>query len=113
MAYNEKLTQRVREALAQVSNVEEKRMFRGATFMINGKMCMSAGDDVLMFRIDPALHDEAIKHKGVKSVIMKGREYRGYIHVKEEVVKTKKDMDYWVGLALDFNKRAKASKKKK
>jgi hypothetical protein len=28
-------------------------------------------------------------------------------------IKSKKDFDYWIGLSLDFNKKAKASKKKK
>ncbi len=44
---------------------------------------------------------------------MKGWVYMGFVYVKEEQIKTRKDLDYWVGLALDFNTRAKASKKKK
>jgi len=110
MAYNEKLTNRLREALADVSNVEEKKMFSGITFMVNGKMCISAGDDRIMCRIDPAVHEEAIKKKGCRTVMMKGREYKGYVYVNEESIKTKKDLDYWIDLSLDFNKRAKASK---
>ena len=113
MAYNEQLTKRVREALAHLSGVEEKRMFRGVTFMVNGKMCISTGDDKIMCRIDPALHEEAIKKKGCRTVTMKGREYKGYVYISEEGIKTKKDFDYWIGLALDFNKKAKASPKKK
>ncbi len=42
---------------------------------------------------------------------MEGREYKGYVHVDKDNIKTEKDFDYWVGLALDFNKIAKASKK--
>jgi TfoX/Sxy family transcriptional regulator of competence genes len=113
MAYNEKLTARVREALAHIPDVVEKRMFRGALFMVNGKMCLTTGDDRLMCRIDPELHAEAVKKEGVKPVLMKGKEYKGYVHVNEEVLKTKKQFDYWIGLALDFNERAKASKPKK
>jgi len=44
---------------------------------------------------------------------MKGREYKGYVYVSEEGIKTKKDLAYWITLALDFNKLAKSSKKKK
>ncbi len=113
MAYNEKLTARIREALAHLPRVEEKRMFRGVTFMVNGKMCISAGDNKIMCRIDPSIHEEALKRKGSETVKMKGREYKGYVYVSEEGIKTKKDLDYWVQLALDFNKLAKASKKKK
>ncbi|MBI1820579.1 MAG: TfoX/Sxy family protein [Nitrospirae bacterium] len=111
MAYNEKLTNRVREALAHLSKVEEKKMFRGVTFMVNGKMCVSVGDDEMMCRIDPALHEEAMKRKGCRTMEMKGREYKGYVLIKEEGMKNKKDFGFWIGLALDFNKRAKATRK--
>ena len=113
MAYNEKLTARIREALAHLPKVEEKRMFRGVTFMVNDKMCISAGDNKIMCRIDPAIHEEVIKRKGCETVKMRGREYKGYVYVSEEGIKTKKDLDYWIQLALEFNKLAKPSKKKK
>ena len=113
MAYNEKLTARIREALAHLPKVEEKRMFRGVTFMVDDKMCITAGDNKIMCRIDPAIHEEAIKRKGCETVKMKGREYKGYVYVSEEGIKTKKDLAYWITLALDFNKLAKSSKKKK
>jgi len=113
MAHNEKLTGRIRTALAHLPKVEEIKMFRGVTFMVDGKMCISVGDDRIMCRIDPAVHEEAIKRKGCRTVEMKGRAYKGYVYVSEEGIKVKKDFDYWVGLALDFNKKAKASSKKK
>lgn len=112
MAYNEKLTNKIRETLAHLPKVKEEKMFRGVTFMVNGKMCIDAGDNEIMCRIDPAIHQEAIQKKGCRTMEMKGREYIGYVYVKEDVIKSKKEFDYWVGLALDFNKRAKASKKK-
>ena len=112
MAYNEKLTIRIREALAGIPKVEEKKMFRGITFMVDGKMCISVGDTRIMCRIDPALHEEAIQKKGCRAVEMRGRPYAGFVYVDEEVIKNGKDFSYWIGLALEFNKRAKASKKK-
>ncbi len=112
MAYNEKLAVKVRTALAHLSNVEEKKMFRGITFMVDGKMCISVGDNEIMCRIDRELHELSVKKNGCRSVIMKGREYKGYVYVNEEGMKIKKDFDYWIGLALEFNKKAKASKKK-
>src|SRR5664279_4468252 len=101
MAYNEKLTNKLRAALAHLPTVEEKRMFRGVTFMVGGKMCISAGDDEIMCRIDPSIHKEAIERKGCRTVKMKGREFTGYVYINEEGMKTKKDFDYWIGLVLD------------
>ena len=113
MAYNEKITDRIREALIDVPNVEEKKMFRGVTFMVNGKMCISVGDNEIMCRIDPGLHDEVIEKRGCHTMMMKGREYKGYVLVDEDGIKTKKDFEFWIQLALDFNIRAKAAPKKK
>ena len=70
-----------------------------------------SGDDEIMCRIDPAIYEEAIQKKGTRTLKMKGREYKGWVYVNESSIKTKKDLDYWLGLALDFNKTAKASKK--
>jgi TfoX/Sxy family transcriptional regulator of competence genes len=109
--YNQKLTEKLRKALAHLPDVEEKKMFRGVVFMVNGRMCISAGDDEIMCRIDPSLHDDLIKKNGCRSVIMKNREYKGYIYIKEDNLKNKNEFDYWIGLALEFNKKAKASKK--
>lgn len=43
MAQNIELTNRVRKALENVDGVEEKNMFRGTTFLVNGKLCISTG----------------------------------------------------------------------
>ncbi len=113
MAYNEKLADRIRAALAHLPTVEEKKMFRGLTFMVNGKMCVSVSGDELMCRFDPALQETVVEKKGFRIMIMKGRLYKGFGYISEAGIESKKDLDYWVGLSLDFNKRAKASKKSK
>ncbi len=111
MAYNEKLANRIREALAHLPDVVEKKMFRGLTFMVNGKMCVSVSGDEMMCRFDPALQDTVAEKNYFRTMIMKGRTYRGYGYISQAGIKSKKDFDYWLGLSLEFNKRAKASKK--
>lgn len=110
---NEKLTQRVRDALSDVPKVKEKKMFRGITFMVNGKMCISVGDEEIMYRIDPEIFDEALEKNGARPMIHGERTMRGFVFVHQSAIARKKDFDYWVKLSLDFNKNAKASKKKK
>src|SRR6478735_4553173 len=88
---------RVRDALAGLRRVEEKRMFGGTMFMVNGKMCISARADRLMVRVDPAMHDELVQRDGCSTMTMRGREYRGYIRVAEAAVRTKKNFDFWLG----------------
>lgn len=112
MAYSEKLANRIREALAHLPGVEAKKMFGSIAFMVNKKMCVTAGKDRMMCRIGPAMHDDATLKKGVETVKMNKREYKGYVHVMENVIETDKELNYWIGIALDFNKVAKASKEK-
>jgi TfoX/Sxy family transcriptional regulator of competence genes len=113
MAHNGKLTLWIREALSNIPNVEEKKMFRGLAFMVNGKMCVTVADHEIMCRIDPAVHNDAIEKKGCRTVIMKGREYLGWVLVGEEGLKSKKELYNWIKLALDYNKYAKAAPKRK
>lgn len=113
MAYNEQLTNRIREALAHLPKVIEKKMFRGVTFMVNGKMCISAGNDEMMCRIDPAVYEVALERNGCRAMVHGGRVMKGFVFVNEESIRTKKEFDYWINLALDFNKKAKATPKKK
>src|SRR5258708_3804090 len=113
MSYSEKLAGRIREALVEVPKVKEKKMFRGLTFMVDDKMCISVGPDRIMCRIDPEIHDQLLEEKACRSMIMKGREYKGYILVNEEDVARKAELDFWIGKCLDFNAREKSSKKAK
>ena len=88
-------------------------MFGGTAFMVRGKMCVTAREERIMCRIDPAVHDKALERPGCRTMTMGGREYRGYVVVSADAVRTRRALDYWIGLALEFNTRAKASKKKR
>ncbi len=112
MAYNQKLADRVRERMAELPNVDEKEMMGGLVFMYNGKMCVGVVKDELMCRIDPALHNDSVEKLGCRTMDFTKRPMKGYIFVEDIGMKSQKDFDYWIDLALDFNKKAKASKKK-
>jgi TfoX/Sxy family transcriptional regulator of competence genes len=113
VARNEKLEARIRSALEGVTNMAEMKMFRGMAFMVNKKLCISAGDEELMFRFDPSLHDSLIKQGGCREMLRNGKAIKGYLYIHESVLKTNEDLNRWVMLALDYNKRIKAASKKK
>lgn len=113
MAYNKELTERVRQALGPLPNVREKKMFGSIGFIINDKLCIGVGDHPdhnMMVRVGPDMYEEALKKKGAHPAIMRGREYKGYIFLVTEAVKTEKDLQYWVDLALDFNAKLPTNK---
>ena len=112
MPYDEKLAGRVRELLSSKRNVVEKKMMGGLTFMVNNKMCVGILKDDLMARIDPEVYESALEIKGCREMDFTGRPMKGFVFISPEGTKSKKELDYWINLALDFNKRAKASRKK-
>ncbi len=114
MAYNEKLADRVRELISLTHKItEEKKMFGGLCFMVNDKMCVGVEQERLMVRLDPDLYEEVMEMEGCKPMDFTGKVMKGYVFVDIEALNTKKKLEYWIKLALDYNKIAKASKKKK
>ena len=113
MAYDEKLAERIRERLIDLTGVQEKAMMGGLTFMINDKMCIGIIKDEMMCRIDPELEEEALSRHGCRVMDFTGRPMKGYVMVDETGMRSKKDFDYWIQLCLEFNKRAKSSKKRR
>jgi TfoX/Sxy family transcriptional regulator of competence genes len=112
MAYDEKLAARIRERISNLHDIEEKEMMGGLVFMYNGKMCVGIIKNELMCRIDPAIHDAEVEKNGCRTMDFTNRPMKGYVLIEEAGMRSRQDFDYWIDLALDFNSKAKASKKK-
>ena len=61
MAFNEALAQRIRQRLARRKGIEEKKMFGGIGFLLNGNMFVGVWKDSLIVRLGPEDGDEALK----------------------------------------------------
>jgi TfoX/Sxy family transcriptional regulator of competence genes len=113
MAFDEFLAERVSNKLATKGiSFEEKKMMGGLCYMIDEKMCLGIIKESLMARIDPDKYGEALKKKGCKEMDFTGRAMKGFVFVDPEGIDFEEDLDYWVDLCLEFNPKAKASKKK-
>ena len=113
MPYNEQLAGRVRKVLSpHKKHVEEKKMMGGLTFMLQHKMCVGVLKDELMCRIDPEIHEMAIKRKGCRTMDFTKKPMKGFVFVNASGINSEKDLNYWVALAVGFNAKAKRSKKK-
>jgi hypothetical protein len=113
MPYDEHLAERVRNLFAERTVAfEEKRMMGGLCFMVDGKMCVGVEKERLMARIAPEIYDEALGRKGCMPMDFTGKPMRGFVFVGEEGLASKRDLERWLGLALEFNPRAVSSKKK-
>ena len=102
MAYDEKLANHTREIISLThKKVEEKKMFGGLCFMVNDKMCVGVEQD------------RVIELEGCQPMDFTGKVMKGYVFVDKAALNTKKRLEFWIKLALEYNKIAKASKKKK
>jgi TfoX/Sxy family transcriptional regulator of competence genes len=113
MAFDEQLNNKIREIMLLYPNVEEKHMFGGTCFMLNGKMCVGMVKDEMMCRIDPAVYDEALQQHGCREMDFTGKPMKGYVYVSADALRTKKQLSYWIGLCVAFNERSKAAPKRR
>ena len=113
MAYNEYLADRMRVLLKEKGvRYQEREMMGGLTFMVDEKMCVGIIKDDLMARIDPEQYEDALQRKGCREMDFTGRPMRGFVMIDPEGYDMEEDLDYWLEKALEYNPRARSSKKK-
>ncbi len=105
MAYDTELADRIRELLGAEKGVEEKRMFGGLAFLVNGNMAVAAsGRGGLMVRVPADETDKLLAREHVEPMVMAGRETRGWLRVSGDGVKTKRQLQSWVSRGVDYAK---------
>ncbi|MCB1326654.1 MAG: TfoX/Sxy family protein [Spirochaetales bacterium] len=104
MAIDETLAERVREILVRKRGTEEKRMFGGLAFMVDGHMCVGIIQDELMVRVGPDAYDSAIKLKHARPMDFTGKPMKGMLYVAPAGLKTKAALGKWIDRGLAFVK---------
>lgn len=112
MAHDEQMVNRVRELIAErATHVEERKMFGGLCFLVDDKICVAVKSDRMLARIAPELYEDAIEQPGCTPMSRQGNNMTGYLYIDFDYLDTHRQLAHWVNLALDFNPRAKASKR--
>ncbi len=91
---------------------ERKRMFGGDCFMVADKMLAGTYKGGIMARVDPAEEDELTQRPGASAMIHGGRAMPGFLMIGPEGYESDRDLGFWLEKCLEFNPKAKASKKK-
>ena len=114
MSYNEKLALRI-DHILQAQNIAfvAKKMMGGLCYMVNDKMCVGVDQNRLMARLDPELYESALKRPGCLPMDITGRPLKGFVFISIEALRSKRELCYWIEKALEFNPKAKSSKKRK
>jgi hypothetical protein len=103
MAYDEDLAERIREVVATLPGVTEKRMFGGLAFMIDGNMAVSAsGQGGMLLRVDPADTERLCEAEHVDRFEMRGRAMNGWLHLAREALAHDEALGTWVGVGVSY-----------
>jgi TfoX/Sxy family transcriptional regulator of competence genes len=102
MAYSESLAQRIRKRLGGLDGVEEKKMFGGLAFLLNGNMCVGVWKDSLLVRLDPGGAEDALRRAFVTQFAVAGRTMKGWVLVAPEGCEGDDALDEWILRAGTF-----------
>jgi TfoX/Sxy family transcriptional regulator of competence genes len=104
MAYDEGLAQRIREAMdvQALPGYQEKKMFGGIGFMIEGNMACGVNGDRLIVRVGPARYEQALARPHTHVFDMTGRAMKGWVMVFPEGCASDAALASWVRQGIDF-----------
>ena len=104
MAFDEKLGLRIRDMLAGLPGLVEKKMFGGIGFILNGNMACGVHKDALIVRVGPEGYQSALDapHTGVFD--MTGRPMTGWVVVNAPGFATNQSLSDWVQQGLEYTR---------
>ena len=103
MAFDEVLAERVRRRLARRLNVEEKRMFGGTGFLLNGNLLVAVRKDSLLVRLGPEQGEEALSEPHVSEFKITGRgKMTGWVVVGMNGVDADDQLKGWIQRSVRF-----------
>lgn len=110
MAYNETLAMRIRSVLGGRSDVTEKRMFGGLTFMVGDKMCCGIVKDDLMLRMSIEEYEQALTHPHTRPMDFTSRPSPGFLYVGPSGYQGEGDLRMWLDKSLAYVQSLPAKK---
>jgi TfoX/Sxy family transcriptional regulator of competence genes len=103
VAYDEALTDRIRELLPADADLSEMKMFGGLAFLVGGHMAVAAsGQGGLMVRVDPASSESLVATTKAHMMEMRGRSMPGWLRVATDDVRTKSQLAKWVQIGTTY-----------
>ncbi len=104
MAFSESLAERIRQCLSRRKNIEEKKMFGGVGFLLNGNLLVGVWKDSLCVRLGPDQAEEALLESHVEKFDITGRPMKGWVLVEPEGVVADEQLSDWIQRATIFVK---------
>jgi len=102
LTYSNELVQRLGIVLQDRTDVIEKRMFGGVTFMVSGHMCCGVTGEDLMVRVGPEQYGNGGLLPHARPMDFTGRAMKGFVFVESAGIDSDEDLEQWVSRGIKF-----------
>ncbi len=102
MPYDESLAERMRDALSRTKGIQEKKMFGGLCFLLNGNMLVGVWKNSLIARVGPEQAQEALREPYVKVMDITGKPMKGWLIIEPAGVADDDVLQDWIERAKNF-----------
>ena len=102
MAFDETLAARIRKNLARKKGIEEKMIFGGVGFLLNGNMLVGVWKHSLIVRLGDEQGEEALLEPHVKPFDITGKAMKGWAMVTPEGIADDEKLKGWIQRAVKF-----------
>jgi TfoX/Sxy family transcriptional regulator of competence genes len=102
LSYDPAAAERVRQLLSGRTDVVEKKMVGGLSFLVNGNMCCGITGMDLMVRVGAEIREQALHEPHVRPMLFAGRALSGFICIDPEGYAADDALASWVQRGLDF-----------
>jgi TfoX/Sxy family transcriptional regulator of competence genes len=102
MAYSKSLAARIRQELGRRPGIDEKKMFGGVGFLMNGNMLVGVWQDSLIARLGPEQGAIALGKPHVREFDITGRAMKGWVMVGPDGIESDGQLRDWIEQAIEF-----------
>ena len=101
MPHDPHLAERMRLALVKRKGIEERKMFGGFCWMLNGNMLCGVEVGRYMFRVGKDLETKALARPGATPMDITGRPMQGFVWVRAYEADGE-NLESWIELAAQY-----------
>jgi len=102
MPFDKSLAERLRALFGGPYIVNEKKMFGGLAFLVNGHMCCGIVGTNLVVRTGPDAFAHALERPHARPMDFTVRPMTGFVYVGPAGYQSDRDLKSWTQLGLDF-----------
>ena len=102
MAYNEELAPLIRQSLEEQSDIVERKMFGGRSFMAHGTMLGGVIGNGIIVRVAAERYEDALQQPSAREMDFTGRPMRAFVVARADGISSDDDLANWAERGLEF-----------